>query len=153
MLKTSAYGLGFQHLPRDLANVNAWKTMFDPYIQCDVKRCIFAISHWIETDSMLFLRCVSPRWRSLKIDSILIRHRAPAGMTWQWKASGARIETLACFTELMYLIYFIETNIMCYQKVLIWHGIFVHLYNISNNKNNILKSSFKSREHIQKKGT
>ena len=32
MLKTSAFGLGFQHLPRDLANVNAWKTMFDPYI-------------------------------------------------------------------------------------------------------------------------
>ena len=32
MLKTSAYGLGFQHLPRGLANVNAWKTMFDPYI-------------------------------------------------------------------------------------------------------------------------
>ena len=32
MLKTSAYGLGFQHLPRDLANVNAWKNMFDPYI-------------------------------------------------------------------------------------------------------------------------
>ena len=27
----TAYGLGFQHLPRDLANVNAWKTMFDPY--------------------------------------------------------------------------------------------------------------------------
>ena len=25
------FGLGFQHLPRDLANVNAWKTMFDPY--------------------------------------------------------------------------------------------------------------------------
>ena len=24
-------GRGFQHLPRDLANVNAWKTMFDPY--------------------------------------------------------------------------------------------------------------------------
>ena len=33
MLKTSACGLGFQHLPRDLANVNAWKTMFDPYIE------------------------------------------------------------------------------------------------------------------------
>ena len=30
-LKTAAGGLGFQHLPRDLANVNAWKTMFDPY--------------------------------------------------------------------------------------------------------------------------
>ena len=23
---------GFQHLPRDLVNVNAWKIMFDPYI-------------------------------------------------------------------------------------------------------------------------
>ena len=31
-LKTAALGLGFQHLPQDLANVNAWKTMFDPYI-------------------------------------------------------------------------------------------------------------------------
>ena len=29
----SAFGLGFQHLPRDLANANAWKTMFDPYIE------------------------------------------------------------------------------------------------------------------------
>ena len=36
MLKTSAYGLGFQHLPRDLANVNAWKTMFDPYIKIQI---------------------------------------------------------------------------------------------------------------------
>ena len=35
MLKTAAFGLGFKHLPRDLANVHASKTMFDPYI----KRC------------------------------------------------------------------------------------------------------------------
>ena len=32
VLKTAAFGLSFQHLPWDLANVNAWKTMFDPYI-------------------------------------------------------------------------------------------------------------------------
>ena len=32
VLKTAASGLGFQHLPRDLANVNACKTMFGPYI-------------------------------------------------------------------------------------------------------------------------
>ena len=31
VLKAAAFGLGFQHLPRDLANVNAWKTMFDLY--------------------------------------------------------------------------------------------------------------------------
>ena len=31
VLKTPTSGQGFQHLPRDLENVNAWKTMFDPY--------------------------------------------------------------------------------------------------------------------------
>ena len=34
MLKTSGssgFALGFQHLPRDLANVNEWKIMFDPF--------------------------------------------------------------------------------------------------------------------------
>ena len=36
VLKTAASGLGFQHLPRDLANINAWKTMFDPYIEGDL---------------------------------------------------------------------------------------------------------------------
>ena len=30
ILKTEASGFGFQHLPRDLSNVNAWKTMSDP---------------------------------------------------------------------------------------------------------------------------
>ena len=38
VLKTAAFGLGFQHLPRDLANVNAWKTMFDPYNQREAKQ-------------------------------------------------------------------------------------------------------------------
>ena len=33
VLKTAAFGLGFQHLPRNLASVNAWKSMFDPYIK------------------------------------------------------------------------------------------------------------------------
>ena len=33
VLKTAAGGRGFQHLPRDLANVNAWKTMFDSHIE------------------------------------------------------------------------------------------------------------------------
>ena len=29
---TFARSLGFQHFPRDLANVNEWKIMFDPSI-------------------------------------------------------------------------------------------------------------------------
>ena len=32
MLKTEGEARGFQHLPRDLANANEWKIMFDPYI-------------------------------------------------------------------------------------------------------------------------
>ena len=32
MLKTSGCALGFQNLPRNPANVNARKNMFDPYI-------------------------------------------------------------------------------------------------------------------------
>ena len=37
VLKTAAFCLGFQHLPRDLENVNAWKTKFDPYIKMDIR--------------------------------------------------------------------------------------------------------------------
>ena len=33
MLKNSGFALSFQHLPRDHANVNEWKIMFDPYIE------------------------------------------------------------------------------------------------------------------------
>ena len=33
MLKTSGFAFGVQHFPRDLANVNEWKIMFDPYIE------------------------------------------------------------------------------------------------------------------------
>ena len=32
MLKTEDFALGFQHLPRDLVNVNEWKIIFDSYI-------------------------------------------------------------------------------------------------------------------------
>ena len=41
MLKTSGFALGFQHLPRDFANVNEWKIMFDPYIRWYVCLSIF----------------------------------------------------------------------------------------------------------------
>ena len=39
VLKTAAFGLGFQHLPQDLANVNAWKIMFDPYNKISMLNC------------------------------------------------------------------------------------------------------------------
>ena len=45
VLKTEAEGRGFQHLPRDLANVNALKTMFDRYY-CIKNENICYISHY-----------------------------------------------------------------------------------------------------------
>ena len=39
VLKTATSGLGFQHLPRDLANVDVWKTMFYPYNLTQTKLC------------------------------------------------------------------------------------------------------------------
>ena len=50
VLKTAAFGLGFQHLPRDLANVNAWKTMFDPY------------NKMMKSSADRTLNCVLIRW-------------------------------------------------------------------------------------------
>ena len=44
VLKTAASGLGFQSLPRDLANVNAWKAMFDPY-----NATISTLQKWCES--------------------------------------------------------------------------------------------------------
>ena len=42
MLKTSGFAaLGFQHLSRDLANVNEWKILFDPYISA----CHFTVKN------------------------------------------------------------------------------------------------------------
>ena len=49
VLKTAAFGLGFQHLPRDLANVNAWKTMFDPYIY------VYSVLAHLDFPSSLFI--------------------------------------------------------------------------------------------------
>ena len=43
-LKTSGFALSFQHVPRDLANVNEWKIMFDPSIILDDSHTITFIT-------------------------------------------------------------------------------------------------------------
>ena len=45
VLKTAAFGLGFQHFPWDLANVNAWKNAFNPYIVTKTGQCKFQYLH------------------------------------------------------------------------------------------------------------
>ena len=54
VLKIEAEGIGFQHLPRDLANVNAWKTMFDPYIHI----CVWNVKSWQMTFPFMWWRPV-----------------------------------------------------------------------------------------------
>ena len=50
MLKTSGFALCFQHLSRDLANVNEWKIMFDPYTE--VEYC--SLCSMLENQHILF---------------------------------------------------------------------------------------------------
>ena len=53
VLKTAASGLGFQHLPRDLANVNAWKSMFDPILGFVASSLLSVIKMMTETHLIL----------------------------------------------------------------------------------------------------
>ena len=57
VLKTAVSGLGFQHLPQDLANINAWKNMFDTYIVLVVIRSPYVVRLWsselINTDDKI----------------------------------------------------------------------------------------------------
>ena len=72
MLKTAAFGLGFQNLPRDLAIVNVCKTMFDPYIAC---RCAAIVSSgdginmlsylWLISDKVAIGRRFIGNWLSI----------------------------------------------------------------------------------------
>ena len=49
VLKIAVSGLGFQHLPRDLANVNAQKNMSNPYIRNIPKsEGTVLLRHWPE---------------------------------------------------------------------------------------------------------
>ena len=54
-LNTRPSGLVFKQLPRDPANVNAWKTMDDPYIG-DVETAL--LWRWIIVETTLFQCCV-----------------------------------------------------------------------------------------------
>ena len=59
MLKTSAFGLGFQQHPRDLVNVNAWKTMFDPYNIMLVQRCVPDMTElFVQNDFQIFVESI-----------------------------------------------------------------------------------------------
>ena len=62
VLKTAASGLGFQHLPRDLANVNAWKTKFDPYINMT--------SHESQFEKTYFLTCTLSEDSNQRVRSV-----------------------------------------------------------------------------------
>ena len=73
VLKTSGFALGYQHFPRDLANVNKWKIMFDTmtYIHCgrytlqialkSEQHCAHSITHYHKNESQNdhFLRMLS----------------------------------------------------------------------------------------------
>ena len=68
MLKTEAEGRGFQHLPRDLANVNALKTMFDRYYCINTENICYISRYFLHYFVSPFHRCranaISPDYAS-----------------------------------------------------------------------------------------
>ena len=64
VLKTAASSHGFQHLLRDLANVNACKTMFDPYIVIDlfdpyINQLSNYCSNMCQTACIILMQCLA----------------------------------------------------------------------------------------------
>ena len=58
-MKSEAFGLGFQQLPRDLTNVNAWKNMFDPYIKYHSPFLLFLTFYVAQGPFPNVIRCFS----------------------------------------------------------------------------------------------
>ena len=59
VLKTEAEGRGFQHPPRDLANVNALKTMFDCYYCIKTENICYISRNFLHYFVSLFHWCLS----------------------------------------------------------------------------------------------
>ena len=59
VLKTAAFGLGFQHFPRDLANVNAWKAMFYRYYCIKTESICYISRYFLYYFVSPFYRCLA----------------------------------------------------------------------------------------------
>ena len=59
VLKTEAEGRGFQHLPRDLANANALKNMFDRYYCIKTENIYYILRCFLHYFVSPFHRCLA----------------------------------------------------------------------------------------------
>ena len=59
MLKTEAGGRDFQHLPRELANVNALKKMFDRYYCIKTENICYILRYFVHYLASPFHRCLA----------------------------------------------------------------------------------------------
>ena len=59
VLKSEAEGRGFQHLPRDLANVNALKNMFDRYYCIKTENICYISRYFLHCFVSPFHRCLA----------------------------------------------------------------------------------------------
>ena len=86
VLKTAAFGLGFQHLPRDLANVNAWRTMFDPYIGTYYFR-IMLIGGLYTSQLLAIGICLGTMWVNMCHAAIIKQDTLLSGMSGKYLPS------------------------------------------------------------------
>ena len=59
VLKTEAEGHGFQHLPRDLANVNALKNHFGRYYCIKTENICYILRYFLHCFVFPFYRCLA----------------------------------------------------------------------------------------------
>ena len=104
VLKTEAGGRGFQHLPRDLANVNALKTMFDRYYCIKTENICYISRYFLHYFVSPFHRCfanvISTDYARSKAGQCTSRNGrksvAPVRAYWKLRSRALTARELPC---------------------------------------------------------
>ena len=75
-MKTEGEARGFQHFPRDLANVNEWKIMFDPSISTWKNKIVKVLTIWYQNDMRFVILGLSGPVNNEVISSYVSRFEA-----------------------------------------------------------------------------
>ena len=122
VLKTTASGLGFQHLPRDLANVKTWKIIFDPYIIVFDASCLALWSTLGEegADHFVFRWFVTRASRHHSLFTVLLYCKFTPGNNSQKSIPRFQVDTLVCWACLAGSLLCWARKLSCTYTLLCW---------------------------------
>ena len=104
MLKTEAEGCNFQHLPRNLANVNAVKNMFDRYYCIKIENICYISRYFLHYFVSPFHRClvnvISTDYARSRVGQYTYRNGsksvAPVRSYWKLRSRALTARELPC---------------------------------------------------------